>query len=96
MENHLFLKIIYVTNIIREVYEEVGVHVKIGKFLTKTQHSDHGDAWCAYSYSAKIIKGMPILMEPHKHTMLQWFSFDKLPENINHVTTDAVSAYLNI
>ena len=53
----------------------------------ETQH------WVSPSFLCKIIEGEPKIMEPTKHTDMQWFDLHTLPENLTITTKHAVRAY---
>ncbi|MFS8070023.1 MAG: HAD-IB family phosphatase [Byssovorax sp.] len=77
----------------REILEELGVDVRIKRFLTTTCHSDQDRQWLAYSYLGHVEAGQARRREPEKHESIGWFPLDQLPENLSHVTRDAVDAY---
>lgn len=77
----------------REVLEELGVRIRIQRFLTTTCHGDTDCQWLAYSYLAHLLEGEARRREPEKHTSMRWFPLDRLPGNLNRVTRDAVRAY---
>lgn len=77
----------------REVLEELGLSVRIRRFLTTTYHGEAADRWFAYSYLARPVAGRPELLEPTKHAAMRWFPLGDLPPNINQVTAEAVLAY---
>ncbi|WP_437278220.1 HAD-IB family phosphatase [Sorangium sp. So ce375] len=77
----------------REILEELGIQIRVQRFLTATCHRDHENQWIAYSYLGQIEEGECRRCEPEKHDAVGWFRIDQLPENINHVTSDAVDAY---
>jgi HAD superfamily phosphoserine phosphatase-like hydrolase len=80
------------SHVVREIKEELDVHVSLQGFLTTTSHEDDAHSWYAYSYLAKIESGTPKLAEPLKHTELRWFSLDSLPIDLNKVTKDSINA----
>ena len=80
---------------IREVKEEMGVTIKIIRFLETPNFVDCTDTyWISHNYLAKIINGTPKNMEPDKHIDMKWFSLQNLPKNINEYTRNAIDAYL--
>lgn len=80
----------------REIKEEFGVEIKLIKFLGFTNHiiKEEKQHWLSISYLAKIIKGEPKNMEPHKHDEIGWFSFDNLPEKLTQTTGEVIKEYL--
>lgn len=81
------------TAVQREILEELGVHIRIERFLTTTCHSDQERQWLAYSYLGQLEEGQIRRCEPEKHESIGWFHLDQLPENLNRVTREAVDAY---
>jgi ADP-ribose pyrophosphatase len=82
----------------REVKEELGVDIGEIRFLSFTNSIMKEDSqhWVSLNYCAKIIKGEPKNLEPHKHEEIKWFKLDQLPEKVNPYTLDAIKEYLNI
>lgn len=82
--------------IVREVKEEVGVKIKLIRYLCYTdQTKDTGAGhWVAISYLGKIITGEPKNLEPEKHKEMKWFPLDKLPRKLSVTTRDSAHAYL--
>ncbi len=83
-------------SIIREVQEEVGVKIKLIKYLCYTDQNDVKDAehWVAISYLAEITSGQVKNMEPHKHSEVKWFRVHKLPRKLSKATHDSTRTYL--
>lgn len=77
----------------REILEELGVHIRIERFLTTTCHSDEECQWLAYSYLGELKQGQATRREPEKHKSIGWFHLDRLPANLSQVTREAVDAY---
>jgi len=82
----------------REVKEELGVDIGEIRFLSFTDSimKDDGQHWISLNYCAKIIKGEPKNLEPHKHDEIKWFKLDNLPENVNEYTMDAIRDYIKL
>ncbi len=63
---------------VREIKEELGIDIKIKRFLCITEvFRPH---WVSLVYEAEIIKGTPKIMEPEEHADLKWFDLDKIPK----------------
>lgn len=79
----------------REVKEECGVDIKVEKLLGICDHivKNENQHWVSPSFLCKIIEGEPKIMEPTKHTDMQWFGLHTLPENLTITTKHAVRAY---
>lgn len=80
----------------REIKEEIGIDVDVWGYLPHTDHiiKNDGQHWVAFNYLASIKRGMPGIMEPHKHEKLEWFSMKKLPVKTNPTTRESVKNYL--
>jgi len=73
----------------REIKEECGVEVELGRFLGQYCDRENEELIRIYkSYEAKIISGAPKNMEPHKAKEMKWFSLDNLPENLTPYTKE--------
>ena len=84
---------------IREMKEELGIEVEIVGWLPHTDHiirneQDKSQHWIALNFVAKIVKGEPKNMEPHKCDKVAWFPLNKLPEKITQTTKEPVENYL--
>ena len=79
----------------REVKEECGVEIKVEKLLEICDHivERENQHWVSPSFLCKITEGEPKIMEPTKHTDMQWFDLHTLPENLTITTKHAVKAY---
>ena len=79
----------------REVKEECGVEIKVEKLLEICDHivERENQHWVSPSFLCKITEGEPKIMEPTKHTDMQWFDLHTLPENLTITTKHAVRAY---
>jgi ADP-ribose pyrophosphatase len=84
--------------VVREIKEELGVDIKIIKFLgfTDGYKKIEGQHWIAFNYLAQIIKGEVKNLEPEKHEEVKWFSVRHLPGNTVQNTTESVSEYLKL
>lgn len=80
----------------REIKEEFDIDIELIKFLGFTNHiiKEENQHWLSISYLARIIKGAPRNMEPHKHDEIGWFSFDNLPEKLTETTGELIEEYL--
>lgn len=79
----------------REVKEECGVEIKVEKLLGICDHivKNENQHWVSPSFLCRITEGEPKIMEPTKHTDMQWFDLHTLPENLTITTKHAVDAY---
>jgi len=78
----------------REIKEELGVEIKIIKFLGFTEGIVDNQHWISLNYLAKIVSGEINNLEPEKHAEVKWFSLDGLPEKLVQNTIDAINEYL--
>jgi len=69
----------------REIAEEIGLEVKIKKFLGYTEQlMDNSNLhWFLLHFLCEPV-GEPTVMEPEKIDKLGWFQLDSLPENVIH------------
>lgn len=81
----------------REIKEEVGVTVKLIKYLSYTDQNNvkGADHWVSISYLARIVRGKVKNMEPEKHGDLKWFPINKLPKKLSKTTKDSTRAYIS-
>jgi 8-oxo-dGTP diphosphatase len=65
----------------REVVEELGIELVGERLLCVVDMIDqeHGEHWVAPVYVADRFVGEPRIMEPLKHTGLDWFALNALP-----------------
>ncbi len=79
----------------REIKEELDIEVEICDFLAVIDHIilEENQHWVTTSYLAKIIKGEPKNLEPHKCSEIRWFSLDNPPASLNQPTKEAIDAY---
>jgi 8-oxo-dGTP pyrophosphatase MutT (NUDIX family) len=71
----------------RELKEELGIDVDlkdIKHLLTnhRNEPSDYANRWVDVFFEITKWRGEPRNAEVHKHSKLDWFSMDELPENI--------------
>jgi len=80
----------------REIFEEIGIEVKIIGYLPHTDHiiEEENQHWLAINYIAKIKSGDPKIMELHKCEELKWFDLDKLPKKTTKTTREPIDDYL--
>ena len=79
----------------REVKEETGVDVEIGKFVTLVNHilPDEEQHWVAPVMECRIKEGqIPKVMEPDKHDEIRWFKLS--PEGLPPKEKLSVAAQL--
>lgn len=79
---------------VREVYEELGVRVRIERLLCLTDHllPEEGQHWVAPAYLARIEGGEPVNREPEALGDVRWFEAGALPENLTITTRKALEA----
>jgi len=70
--------------VIRETREEFGIEVEVVGLLKLFNHllPDEKQHWVNPLFEAKIVKGVPKIMEPDKILELKWFPLKNLPENL--------------
>jgi len=80
----------------REIKEELGVDIKLSKFLGFTNHiiKSENQHWVTFNYLAKIIEGEPKIMEPEKIAEIKWFNLRNLPEKLSQTTSEPIKDYL--
>lgn len=77
---------------IREIKEELGIDIKIKRFLCITEvFKPH---WVSLVYEAEIIRGTPRIMEPKEHEKLAWFDLDKIPKKHFRPSWMALQIYM--
>jgi 8-oxo-dGTP diphosphatase len=81
----------------REVFEELGIKIKVKELLQICDHiiPDEQQHWVSPTYICEIIEGTPTIKEPEKCSEIGWFSLEeaqKLPLSI--VTQDDVDCLL--
>ncbi|MCX6798951.1 MAG: NUDIX domain-containing protein [Candidatus Diapherotrites archaeon] len=69
---------------VREAKEEFGITVKPLRLLAVIDHiiPDEKQHWCNPVLEAKIVRGAPRVIEPHKTSGFAWFPVGALPRNI--------------
>lgn len=82
----------------REVKEECNIEINVEKLLGICDHivKDENQHWVSPSFLCKITKGEPKIMEPSKHTDMQWFNLNALPEKLTITTQDAIKSYIHM
>ena len=77
----------------REIEEELGIVIELTRLACICEIIDGGDGrhWVSPIYEARIVSGVPRLMEPDKHGGWGWFAPDRMPERL---TTPAIT-FLN-
>ena len=80
----------------REIKEELGIDIEI---WGEVSHIDHilkkeGQHWMAIPFLARIKKGIPKIMEPHKCDEIKWFSLKDLPKKLTQTTKETINDYL--
>ncbi len=74
--------------VIREIEEELGIQIELTGLACFSEIINGGDGrhWVSPIFTARIISGVPKLMEPEKHGGWDWFALDNLPERITTPT----------
>jgi len=69
---------------VREAKEEAGIEVEPIKIIRVINHilKEEEQHWFNPIIEARIVKGSPAPVEPHKMSKWQWFSLENMPENI--------------
>jgi 8-oxo-dGTP diphosphatase len=72
----------------REIAEELGIEIEIVRLACLAETIDRGDGrhWIAPVYEARIVSGLPRILEPEKHGGWGWFDPDELPQYITTPT----------
>lgn len=80
----------------REIKEELGVEIKLIKFLGFTDHIIESEKqhWIALNFLAKIVRGKPKNLEPDKIEEIKWFNLGNLPQNLTQTTIEPIREYL--
>jgi 8-oxo-dGTP diphosphatase len=79
--------------IVRETGEEIGVAIELAGMLCMTQMIGiDGQHWVSPVFLARLIRGEPENREPLKHSELDWFAFDSLPEPLALAAHEAIEA----
>jgi len=66
--------------VVREVFEEIGVSVRPGKFFGAYATSSPEGSFTVYMYFCDIVEGEPFLKEPDKIGAFGWYSTAELKE----------------
>ena len=76
----------------REIVEELGVEIAVKRLLGVTDHilPDERVHWVSPVFEVEIVAGKPSNLEPAKHSSLDWFSLDDLPDNLTLTTRNAL------
>jgi 8-oxo-dGTP diphosphatase len=72
----------------REIAEELGVEIEIGRLACIAEILDGGDGrhWVSPIFFARVVSGTPSLMEPEKHGGFGWYDTDSLPHPLTTPT----------
>ena len=79
----------------REVFEELGVTVRVERLLCITDHlvPEEQQHWVAPTYVASIVEGIPSNREPEALGDVRWFHLHALPESLTSTTRRALEVY---
>lgn len=77
----------------REIMEEVGLRLESLELLVNVNQidADKGEHWVAPVYLVKSFTGQAVVQEPEKHSGMDWFTLDQLPEPLTVATQVAVA-----
>lgn len=79
--------------IVREIGEEIGVRVALGRSLGVTQMIGLDDQhWVSPIYLAEIVDGEPSNREPAKHEAMVWADLDAPPLPLALAAREAIAA----
>lgn len=85
--------------LIREVYEEVGITLRYEDLTFKNVYygtTTIGQCNCVvFTYEARAWHGTPVNKEPEKHTSMDWWSLDALPQPLLRIHQPIIEAYKN-
>jgi ADP-ribose pyrophosphatase YjhB (NUDIX family) len=78
----------------REIAEETGLRLGALNLLCVVDQIDEagGQHWVAPAYRAVTFEGEAQILEPAKHSGLDWFELDALPQPLTTPTIAAVAA----
>lgn len=84
---------------VRELNEEAGVVAKpadIKHIITMHRKSDNepNTSWVDIFFECKKWEGEPFNAEPHKHSELEWFALDNLPETFMDYQRIPIEAWM--
>ncbi len=78
----------------REIREELGVKIELGRMLHLTQMiGADGQHWVSPVYLARILSGEPENREPAKHASVDWFACDNPPTPLAQAAREAIAAF---
>ena len=85
---------------IREAKEEIGVKIQakdLDYVLTLHRKSDNNpnEAWVDMLFVCKEWSGEPYNAEPEKHSELQWFALDNLPDTLMDYQRAIINGYVH-
>ncbi len=80
----------------REIKEELDIEIEITGYLPHTDHiiKSENQHWVAFNFIARITKGKPKNMEPHKCDDIKWFALNELPQKITQTTREPIDNYI--
>ena len=78
----------------REIAEELGIEITVNGLACIAEILDGGDGrhWVSPIFYARIVSGIPRLMEPEKHGGFGWYSLDALPTPLTNPTRALLDA----
>lgn len=76
----------------REIFEETGLNVQIGRFLGYNEYLKEGKHWVAFNYLAETSSNIFINFEPDKQSDLQWFELSQIPAELSEYTRQSLQS----
>jgi 8-oxo-dGTP diphosphatase len=69
--------------VVKEAKEEIDCDIEIIQLINHINHiiPEEKQHWVSFNFLAKIVSGVPKIMEPEKCEEIKWFHIDNLPEN---------------
>lgn len=84
--------------LIREIKEEININLNMQdlNLVHLVLHQENNNiVKIGYYFTTKCYTGILNNNEPHKHSDLQWFNLDNLPESVSTYTKHALSSFKN-
>ena len=78
----------------REIEEEIGLRIESMELLANVNQidADKAEHWVAPVYRVTAFSGQPLVQEPEKHSGMDWFDLDALPEPLTIASKVAIAA----
>jgi 8-oxo-dGTP diphosphatase len=83
--------------IVRECIEEVGVSVRVERFLTVVNHIVPEDRmhWVSIEFLCSVVEGHARNVGEQESSDLRWFPFSTLPKRLSQPSREAIQAFLS-